>query len=68
MDQAYDPRLEQPPPIAPETPLTATLTAAEWNVVQAALGELPMKFVRRLSENLERQLYMQANRAIETDG
>lgn len=47
-------------PMPPETPLTATLTAAEWNVVQAGIRELPMKYVEQLSHKLARQLFAQA--------
>lgn len=51
---------QQPAPIPGEMPLTATLTAGEWNVVQAGLRELPMKYVEQLVQKLARQLFAQA--------
>lgn len=47
-------------PIQPETPLTVTLAAGEWNVVQAALRELPMKYVEQLSQKIARQVFAEA--------
>lgn len=48
-----------PPPIAATTPLVATLTADEWNMVQQALQVL-MQPMRSVSEKLARQLFAQA--------
>lgn len=45
----------QPRPMSPETPLTCTLTAQEWNVVLAALNELP----RRVSDPVFAKLMAQ---------
>jgi hypothetical protein len=40
---------ETPPnAIPPETPLTVTLTAAEWNLVMGALAEAPYKIAAPL--------------------
>ena len=46
-------------PMAATTPLVATLTAEEWNLVQHALQAL-MQPVRSVSEKLQRQLFAQA--------
>lgn len=51
-----------PPPMAATTPLAATLTAEEWNLVQHALQVL-MQPVRGVSEKLARQLFAQAREA-----
>lgn len=59
MDQQYEPQ-QQPAPMPADTPLTATLTAGEWNIVQAALRELPMKFVEQLTQKIARQVFKQA--------
>ena len=59
MDQLL--RRPMPQPMAPTTPLAATLEAQEWNLVLAALGKLPMEMVRALSDKLSEQL-MQAAR------
>lgn len=48
------------PPMAATTPLVATLTAEEWNLVQHALLVL-MQPVRSVSDKLGRQLFMQAH-------
>jgi hypothetical protein len=43
-------------PLDPNTPLSATLTASEWNVVLAGLDELPQKFSRAVTDKLRCQL------------
>lgn len=50
--------------ISPQQPLngnasiscTLTLTAEEWNLIQHGLHELPMKFVRHLSDKIAQQV------------
>jgi len=62
MDQLS--RRSMPQPMAPNTPLAATLEAQEWNIVLHALGKLPMEMVRALSDKLSDQL-MHAARMLE---
>lgn len=51
------PEQPQPMPVQPDTPLTATLAAQEWNVVMGALNELP----RRVSDPVFNKLLAQLN-------
>ena len=43
-------------PLQPDQPLTATLTAQQWNVVLAALGEMPAKHSMTVIQSLLRQM------------
>jgi hypothetical protein len=52
---------QQLKPISPEQELSVGLRADEWNVVQAALHELPMKLVRALSDKIGEQLFRAAH-------
>jgi hypothetical protein len=50
-------RLEQrPEPMQASTPVSATLTAQEWNVVFSALNELPMRMARPVWDRLMSQI------------
>ena len=46
-------------PIQPSKPLTATLTAQEWNTVMTAVNELPHRVARPIIDNLGQQLQQQ---------
>jgi hypothetical protein len=44
-----------PPPLQPDEKLTIVLTAAEWNVVLAQLGEGPYRIVAPLLQKITAQ-------------
>lgn len=43
-------------PVQPDTPLTATLPALDWNTVLSALNELPRRVSDPVFQKLMRQL------------
>ena len=47
------------PPIPPDAPMHATLTAQEWNVVLGALGETPYRIAAPIIQKLGMQLGQQ---------
>jgi len=47
-------------PIEPNKPLSVTLTAEQWNVVMAALNELPHRVARPIVDASMAQLRQQA--------
>ena len=50
----------QPTPLAPETRLTVTLSAAAWNVVMAHLDEGPRRVVNAIWNDINAQLSLGA--------
>lgn len=52
---------QQPQPIPPNTPLTVTLEAQEWNVVFGALNEVPMRVSRGVFDKIMSQIQQETN-------
>lgn len=52
-------------PIDPNKPLSATLTAQEWNAVMAAVDELPGRICRPILGSLMAQLSQQSQTTTE---
>jgi hypothetical protein len=48
-------------PIPADTPISATLTAAEWQVVMAGLGELPGKVMFHVAKKIEALMKQEAS-------
>ena len=57
----------QPSPLAPETRLTVTLSAAAWNVVMAHLDEGPRRVVNAIWNDINAQLSLGAQQAQRPD-